>query len=145
MKKRMLSQDIVKGLAILVVCQLHALQVTKEVFYLLAALFGFIMPVFMFLSGYNYHQKQIPPAVMIKKRVGTILKIYLIWCFSMLLIMGTYFFFHKDGTLTEILKSFGAHLLSESGCKMLGIVTPVTMFRHVLLSLPSLLVSQSGI
>ena len=128
----MLSQDIVKGLAILVVCQLHALQLTKEIFYPLVALFGFIMPVFIFLSGYNYHQKQIPPSVMIKKRVGMMLKIYLVWCFAMLVIMGTYFYFHKDGTPLEILRSFGAHLLSESGCKMLGIETPVTMFRHVL-------------
>lgn len=132
MKKRMLSQDIVKGLAILVVCQLHALQLTKEIFYPLVALFGFIMPVFMFLSGYNYHQKQAAPVILMKKRVGFILKVYLIWCFLMLAIMGPYFYFHKDGTISEILTSFAAHLLSESGCKMLGWDVPVVMFRHVL-------------
>ena len=119
MKKRMLSQDIVKGLAILVVCQLHALQLTKEIFYPLVALFGFIMPVFMFLSGYNYHQKQVAPVILMKKRVGFILKVYLIWCFLMLAIMGPYFYFHKDGTISEILTSFAAHLLSESGCNRL--------------------------
>ena len=132
MKKRMLSQDIVKGLAILVVCQLHALQVTKFIFYPLVALFGFIMPVFIFLSGYNYHQKQLPPAVMIRNRVGRILKIYLIWCFAMFVIMGSYFYLHGSGTPLEILRSFGAHLLSESGCKMLGIIVPTAMFQHVL-------------
>ena len=128
----MLSQDIVKGLAILVVIQLHSLQLTREIFYPLVALFGFIMPVFIFLSGYNYHPKQIPASLMIKKRVGALLKTYFIWCFAMLGIMGPYFYFHKDGTPMQILQSFGAHLLSESGCKMLGIQMPSAMFQHVL-------------
>ena len=88
MKKRMLSQDIVKGLAILIVTQLHSLQLTKEIFYPLVAFFGFIMPVFIFLSGYNYHPKGLSPKAMLKKRVGAILKVYLSWCFLMFVIMG---------------------------------------------------------
>ncbi len=132
MKTRDLSQDIVKGLAILVVVQLHSLRLNKTLFYLLFALFGFIMPVFMFLSGYNYHPKQISPVVMMKKRVGTILKIYFSWVFLVLIVMGPYFYFHKDGTVVEILRSFGAHLLSESGCKMLGLDIPLAMFQRVL-------------
>lgn len=128
----MLSQDIVKGMAMLVVIQLHCLQPTMWILYPLVAFFGFIMPVFMFLAGYNYHQKQLSPFVMIRKRVGLLLKIYFSWAFANFVVMGTYFLLHKDGTPMEILRSFGASLLSESGCKMLGITVPITMFQHVL-------------
>ena len=61
-----------------------------------------------------------------------LLKIYLTWTFSFFVIMGLYFLIRKDGTPVEILRSFGAHLLSESGYKMLGLNVPTALFQHVL-------------
>ena len=132
MKKRMLTQDIVKGIAILIVVQLHTLQLTKVTLYLLAGLFGYVMPVFMFLSGYNYHPKGLTPWQRIKKRVGALLKIYLKWSFLIFILMAPYFYLRKEGTMAEIIKSFAIQLLSNHGAAMLGIEVDMTMFRMVL-------------
>ncbi len=132
MKKRMLSQDIAKGLAILVVVQLHSLQPSELLYYILAVLLGFAMPFFMFMSGYNYRSKGLTPVQNMKKRVLMILKVFACWTFCTFLVMGLYFLIRGDGTVKEILKSFAGFLLSESGCKMIGWALPTALFQHVL-------------
>ncbi len=132
MKKRMLSQDIAKELGILIVVQLHALQLSAGLFYVLAALFGFVMPFFIFMSGYNYRSKGLSPVQAMKKRVLMLLKVYAEWTAGISIVMGAYFLIHEDGTLSEILKSFAGAILSESGCKMIGWVLPLSLFQHVL-------------
>lgn len=132
MKKRMLSQDIAKGLGILIVVQLHGLQLTKDIFYPVAALFGFVMPFFIFMSGYNYRPKGLSPVQSMKKRVAALLKIYTYWTFGIFIVMGLYFLIRQDAAFSEILKSFAGAVLSESGCKMIGWKLPVALFQHVL-------------
>ena len=132
MRKRMLSQDIAKGLGILFVVQLHGLQLTKAFFYSWAALTGFSMPFFFFASGYNYRSKGLSPVQSMKKRVLALLKTYICWTLGVFIVMGIYFLVHKDGSLSEILKSFAGAVLSESGCKMIGWKLPVALYQHVL-------------
>ena len=55
MNKRMLEQDIAKGIAILMVMALHCLTIEKKYYMIMAGLVGFLMPFFFFMSGYNYH------------------------------------------------------------------------------------------
>ncbi len=132
MKQRMLSQDIAKGLGILIVVQLHALQLSAGLFYLLAALFGFVMPFFIFMSGYNYRAKGLSPVQTMKKRVLAVFRVYAAWTLGVSAVMGAYFLIHGDGTPSEVLKSFAGAVLSESGCKMIGWTLPLSMFQHVL-------------
>ena len=132
MKKRMLSQDIAKGLGILIVVQNHSLQLTGAALYSIVAIFGYVMPFFIFMAGFNYHRKDLTPVQMMKKRVLALLKTYALWTAGIFIVMGTYFYFHKDGTLQEILRSFLASVLSDSGCKMIGWKLPVSLFQHVL-------------
>ena len=112
MKKRMLSQDIAKGLGILVVVQAHGLQLTHVLLYAVCALFGFVMPFFMFMSGYNYRKKGQDPVQAMKKRVGMILKTFLYWTLGTFVVMGVYFLIHGDGSVSEILRSFAAFMFS---------------------------------
>ena len=132
MRKRMLSQDIAKGLAILVVVQLHSLQPSEMLYYVLAVLLGFAMPFFIFMSGYNYRSKGLTPVQNMKKRVLMILKVFACWTIGIFLVMGAYFLIRGDGTPAEILRSFAGFLLSESGCKMIGWELPTALFQHVL-------------
>lgn len=132
MKKRMLSQDIAKGLGILIVVQLHGLQLSKEIFYPVAALFAYVMTFFIFMSGYNYHPKGLRPLLTMKKRVLGILKVYACWTLGIFLVMGAWFLIRGDASLPEILKSFAGAVLSESGCKMIGWQLPVALYQHVL-------------
>ena len=128
----MLSQDIAKGLGMLVVVQLHGLQLSKEVFYPVVVLFSYVMPFFIFMSGYNYRSKGASPLQNMKKRVFMLLKVYAAWTFGIFIVMCPYFLIRKDGSLSEIMLSFAGAVFSESGCKMIGWQLPVSLFQHVL-------------
>ena len=133
MKKRMLSQDIAKGIAILAVVGLHGLQGTKTMYYTLGPITGFIMPFFIFMTGYNHHPKAgMTPWQTAKKRVLAILKVYAGWTIGTMIVMTAWFLIRKDATLPEIMKSFAGAVLSESGCKMIGWQLPISLFQHVL-------------
>lgn len=132
MSKRDPAQDIAKGLGILFVLQLHGIQLNMVCFYVFNALVAFSMTVFFFLAGYNYRDKGLSPVKSMGKRVGKLLKTYVLWTLGTFLVMGTYFLIRGDGSPDEILKSFGASVLSESGCKMIGWKLPVSLFQHVL-------------
>ena len=132
MKKRMLSQDIAKGMAILAVVQLHTIQVNMAVFYFFSAFLAFAMPFFIFMSGYNYRPKGLKPVEAMKQRVLAILKVYAVWTLGIFVVMGAYFLIRGDASPAEILKSFAAEVFSESGCRMIGWNLPVALFQHVL-------------
>lgn len=132
MRERMLSQDIAKGLMILVVVRFHSIQLTKELFYAVSPIGVCSMVFFFFMAGYNFRDKGLTPLQLIKQRVGKLFITYLLWTFGTFVVMGSYFLIRGDGTLEEIIKSFAASLLSESGCKMIGWKLPVSLFQHVL-------------
>ncbi len=132
MRQRILAQDIAKGLAVLFVVQLHGLQPDMVMFYIFYSLVSFAMPVFFFLAGFNHRDKGQSSAAKIRRRVGKLLKTYIVWTLGTFTVMGAYFLIRGDGTPEEILWSFAASLLSESGCKMIGWELPVSLFQHVL-------------
>ena len=53
-KPRMLEQDIAKGIAIILVLALHTLTLNRGIYNALGGVFGFIMPFFFFMAGYNH-------------------------------------------------------------------------------------------
>ena len=54
-KNRMPELDVAKGIAILLVIALHCITIKKQYYMMLAGIFGFLMPFFFFVAGYNYH------------------------------------------------------------------------------------------
>ena len=132
LEKRSLAQDIAKGLCILFVLQLHGIQLTKEIIYPFYAIVSFSMASFFFFSGYNYRDKGLPLKKLMGQRIGKLLKTYITWTLAVFVIMGAYFLIRKDARIEDILKSFLASILSESGCKMIGWKLPISLFQHVL-------------
>ena len=79
--KRMVSQDIAKGIAILLVCLLHIIEVPQIIRIICGLLFGYAMPFFLFMTGYNYKNKGLSPWQNIKKRLVQILKPLFLYSF----------------------------------------------------------------
>lgn len=132
MKKRMISQDIAKGIEILLVVQAHTVQLTKGVGSAIGVLFGYAMPFFLFISGYNYKPNSRTPWENIKRRTWQILKPFLIYSFSLFVIMGIYFMVRHEATLPELLKSFEAFLMSKWGARMIGWDLPQVLYQRIL-------------
>ena len=53
-KERMIEQDIAKGIAIILVIALHTLTLKSSIYNILGGIFGFIMPFYFFMAGYNH-------------------------------------------------------------------------------------------
>ena len=132
MKKRMVSQDIAKGIAILLVVQTHTLQLTRPVGTVLGVLFGYAMPFFLFISGYNYRPNARTPWENIRRRTWQILKPFLIYSLSLFVIMGIYFLVRHEATVPELFKSFAAFLMSKWGARLIGWNLPQVLFQRIL-------------
>lgn len=132
MKNRMISQDIAKGIAILIVMQAHTFQMTKGIGSVICVLFGYAMPFFVFMTGYNYRNKGFSPWQNIKKRNWQILRPFLIYSFTLFFIMGAYFLIRNEASsLGELLQSFGAALISKWGAQMIGLDLPKRLFQSL--------------
>lgn len=132
MKERMVSQDIGKGIGILVVVLTHTVQATKPVGSVVVILFGYIMPFYLFMAGYNYRPNGLTPIQNIKKRNGKIFKSMIISSLIIAFVMGTYFLIRKEATLYELLRSYGVFLISKWGARLIGINLPQIHFQRLL-------------
>lgn len=128
----MIEQDIAKGLAILVVVQVHTLQLTKGLGSAIGVLFGYAMPFFLFMAGYNYRSKGFSPWQMMTKRVWMLLKTILIYSFVIFVVMGAYFLIRKEATVSELVQSYAAFLLSKWGARMIGWELPQRLYQRLL-------------
>ena len=132
MKQRNLSQDIAKGIAILLVVQAHTLQLTKGIGSAIGVLFGYAMPFFLFMTGYNYRNKGLSPWENVKKRIWQILRPFLVYSLVIFFVMGAYFLIRGEATITELVRSYAAFLLSKWGARMIGWNLPQVLFQRLL-------------
>lgn len=132
MKERMVSQDVAKGIGILVVVLTHTVQGNRALGSVIAILFGYIMPFYMFMSGYNYHENGLTPWENIKKRNWKIFKSMIISSLIIAVIMGAYFLIRNEATLYELVRSYFVFLISKWGAKLIGIELPQLYFQRLL-------------
>lgn len=103
-KRRMESQDIAKGLAILFVLSVHCFPVPELWDDIVYGLFHGAIAFFFVMAGYNYKVSNKPVSQNIKTRTWTLLKTYFIYVFGILLIMGIYFIIFYELTWEDITK-----------------------------------------
>lgn len=129
--QRMVSQDIAKGIAILLVVLLHIIEVPQIIRIICGLLFGYAMPFFLFMTGFNYKNKGLTPAQNIKKRLIQILRPFFVYTFLLGIIMSIHFVLNGEATVGECIKSYAGFLLSRWGTPYIGWDLPKTLFQRV--------------
>lgn len=130
-KQRMVSQDIAKGIAILLVVLLHIVEVPNIIRIICGLLFGYAMPFFLFMSGFNYKNKGYTPIQNIKKRLIQILKPFITYTLIIAVVMSFHFVLNNEATVTECIKSYIGFLISRWGTPYIGWDLPKTLFQRV--------------
>ncbi|MCR5491752.1 MAG: acyltransferase family protein [Bacilli bacterium] len=122
-KKRMPEQDIAKGFAILLVTMMHILVVEKMAFAIAGGLFGFIMSLFFFLSGYNYKPGRTYKENIIK-RVKQVLIPFLIYMGIIVVAFTLYYTLSGQYTFAEAMQSYARSFLGIGFSNQIGLVAP---------------------
>lgn len=120
-KKRMLEQDIAKGIAIILVMALHTLTITKGIYNILGGLFGFIMPFYFFMAGYNHRPYRYTYKEIILKRLKQIGIPFLTYSISITLLSGAYYMIAEGYTLKMVLDSYLTLILTRNFASSIGI------------------------
>ena len=120
-QKRMLEQDIAKGIAIILVMALHTLTITKGIYNILGGLFGFIMPFYFFMAGYNHRPYRYTYKEIILKRLKQIGIPFLIYSLSITLISGAYYMIAEGYTFKMVVDSYLTLILTRSFASSIGI------------------------
>lgn len=129
--QRMISQDIAKGIAILLVVLLHIIEVPQIVRIICGLLFGYAMPFFLFMVGFNYKNKGLTPTQNIKRRLIQILKPFFIYTLAIAIIMSIHFVLNGEATVGECVKSYIGFLISRWETPYIGWDLPKTLFQRV--------------
>lgn len=129
---RMISQDIAKGIAIFLVILVHSIQVTTTIGSVIGVLFGYIMPFFLFMAGYNYNDKNLSVKDNLKRRTLQLLKPFLIFSLGVFVVMGSYFLIRGEATILELFKSYFIFLISKWGLGFLGWEFNQILFQRLL-------------
>ncbi len=120
-KPRMLEQDIAKGIAMILVIALHTLTLDKGIYYILGGLFGFIMPFYFFMAGYNHRPYRHTYKEIILKRIKQIGIPFFTYSLSITAISGAYYMIAKGYTFQKVLNSYLTLLLTRSFAAKLGV------------------------
>ena len=120
-KPRMLEQDIAKGIAIILVMALHTLTISKGIYNILGGLFGFIMPFYFFMAGYNHRPYRYSYKEIIRKRIKQIGIPFLTYSLSITLISGAYYMIAEGYTFKMVVDSYLTLILTRSFASSLGI------------------------
>lgn len=129
--QRMVSQDIAKGIAILLVVLLHIIEVPNIIRIICGLLFGYAMPFFLFMTGYNYKNKGLTPWQNITKRLVQILRPFFVYTFLLGIIMSIHFVLNNEATVLECIRSYAGFLLSRWGTPYIGWDLPKILFQRV--------------
>lgn len=130
-KNRMVSQDIAKGIAILMVVLLHIIEVPTIIRVVVGLLFGYAMPFFLFMSGYNYKNRGLTPWQNIKNRIGKIIKPFIIYTLAIAIVMSFHYVLNNEASIQECIKSYLGFLVSRWGTSYLGWDLPKTLFQRI--------------
>ena len=120
-KPRMLEQDIAKGIAIILVMALHTLTISKGIYNILGGLFGFIMPFYFFMAGYNHRPYRYTYKEIIRKRIKQIGIPFLTYSISITLISGAYYMIAEGYTFKMVVDSYLTLILTRSFATSIGI------------------------
>jgi len=130
-KERMISQDIAKGIAILLVVLLHIVEAPSIIRTILGLLFGYAMPFFLFMSGFNYRNEGLKPIENIKRRTIQIIKPFILYTLIIAIIMSFHFILNGEATINECIKSYLGFLISRWGTPYIGWDLPKTLFQRI--------------
>ena len=120
-KPRMPEQDIAKGIAIILVMALHTLTLSKEIYHILGGLFGFIMPFYFFMAGYNHRPNRYTYKEIIRKRMKQIGIPFINYSISITLISGAYYMIAQGYTFKMVADSFLTLFLTRPFAASIGI------------------------
>ena len=120
-KARMLEQDIAKGIAIILVMALHTLTIKKGIYNILGGLFGFIMPFYFFMAGYNHRPYRYSYKEIIRKRIKQIGIPFFTYSISITLISGAYYMIAEGYTFKMVVDSYLTLLLTRPFASSIGI------------------------
>ena len=120
-KPRMLEQDIAKGIAILLVMALHTLTLSKGIYNVIGGLFGFIMPFYFFMAGYNHRPYRYTYKEIISKRLKQIGIPFLTYSISITLISGAYYMIAQGYTFKMVVDSYLTMILTRAFATSIGI------------------------
>ena len=90
-KPRMLEQDVAKGLGVVMIMAVHILTIAGSAYKIGSGLFGFILPFFFFIAGYNYHASQYSYRQIVWRRFKQIIVPFLIYSSVITILAGSYF------------------------------------------------------
>lgn len=120
-KERMIEQDIAKGIAIILVIALHTLTLKSSIYNILGGIFGFIMPFYFFMAGYNHRPYRYTYKEILKRRFKQIIIPFFTYSISILIIAAIYYMACEGYTIQKALMTYLNLLLSNSFCKQVGI------------------------
>lgn len=131
-KGRMLEQDIAKGIAILLVIALHTLKLNGRAFTLLGGIFGFIMPFFFFMAGYNHRLGKFTYREILKRRAKQLLKPMLIYSVAITVIAGAYLMIVGKYTLADVGNDYLRMLLSPKCSSWVGVTSSGVLYKTIM-------------
>ncbi len=131
-KMRMPEQDIAKGIAILLVIALHTLTLHQTVYVLLGGLFGFIMPFFFFMAGYNHRPGRYTYREIIRRRLKQLVRPMLIYSIAITLVAGIYLVLTGQYTPGDVVNDYLMMLLSRHCAKWVGITESGLLFKTIM-------------
>ena len=129
---RMLEQDIAKGIAIILVMVTHTVTMKKEIYYILGGLFGFIMPFFFFMAGYNHRPYRYTYKEIIKKRIKQILIPFFIYSISITIISGAYYMLTEGYTLKMVVDTYLTLILTRPFATSIGIGQSTGLYNCIM-------------
>ena len=133
-KERMLEQDIAKGIGIILVLALHTLTLNRGIYSILGGLFGFIMPFFFFMAGYNHRPYRYTYKEIVKKRCKQILIPFFTYSIAILIIGAIYYMIAKDYTFSDVLLVYVKLLLHPLFASSVGIEAISTGLYNCIMS-----------
>lgn len=131
MAKRMVEQDIAKGMTMINIIFLHSLtlfsaggrdmQADTGFAMIYLCMFCFNMPFFLFMSGYNYKVRPGTYWESIKKRLNRLLKPAFLWSILVWIVLGTYLVIRKETNVPHLFSSFAGYWLEEPLSSAIGV------------------------
>ena len=129
---RMIEQDIAKGVAIILVLALHTLTLKRSIYTIVGGFFGYIMPFFFFMAGYNHRPGRYTYRQIIARRTKQIAVPFLKYTFAITVIAGAYYMITKGYTLRMVGETYLALLITKSFSTVIGLETAEGLFTCVM-------------